>query len=260
LLTLFVNSRREGLSQRTLEYYRYCLTPYVNRYELSADGINKFLSNLTCGNSKCNYYNAIAVFVRWLIKTGHLKENPLDGVDKPKLAKRLLPSLTEAQVELLINSADNLRDKCIISTFADSGMRLKELLNITIENIDWDIFTITIIGKGNKQRKAPFTQRTASLLQDYLRQNKIKNGNLWDLNRYGVQTMLRRLSELTGIKCNPHSFRRGFACMLHRKGLSTLDIMHLGGWEDLDMVLKYTRSITFEDCLKHYKQVNKSQT
>ncbi len=48
--------------------------------------------------------------------------------------------------------------------------------------------------------------------------------------------------------------------MLHRKGLSTLDIMHLGGWEDLDMVLKYTRSITFEDCLKHYKQVNKSQT
>jgi site-specific recombinase XerD len=104
LLTHFVNSRREGLSSRTLEYYRYCLTPYVNRYDLTADGINAFLSNLTCGNSKCNYYNAIAVFVRWLIKTGYLKDNPLNGVDKPKIAKRLLPSLTEAQVELLITT------------------------------------------------------------------------------------------------------------------------------------------------------------
>jgi len=67
--------------------------------------------------------------------------------------------------------------------------------------------------------------------------------------------MLRRLQEATGIKCNPHSFRRGFACNLHRKGLSTLDIMHLGGWQDLSMVLRYTRSITFDDCLKHYRSV-----
>ena len=73
------------------------------------------------------------------------------------------------------------------------------------------------------------------------------------MGRYGIQTMLRRLSEDTGIKCNAHSFRRGFACNLHRKGLSTLDIMHLGGWESLDMVLNYTRSITFEDCLNHYR-------
>jgi len=48
-----------------------------------------------------------------------------------------------------------------------------------------------------------------------------------------------------GIKFSCHSFRRGFACNLHRRGLSTLDIMHLGGWSDLIMVSRYTRSITF---------------
>ena len=50
-------------------------------------------------------------------------------------------------------------------------------------------------------------------------------------------------------------FRRGFVCNLHHKGLFTLNVMYLGGGEDLDMMLKYTRSITFEDCLEHYKAV-----
>jgi len=67
--------------------------------------------------------------------------------------------------------------------------------------------------------------------------------------------MLTNLKQRTGLPCNPHSFRRGFACNLHREGLSTLDIMHLGGWQDLSMVLRYTRSITFDDCLKHYRAV-----
>lgn len=70
--------------------------------------------------------------------------------------------------------------------------------------------------------------------------------------------MLKRLGIKTGIKCNAHSFRRGMACNLHRRGFSTLHIMHLGGWEDLDMVLKYTRSVTFDDCLKHYQRIARS--
>ena len=134
-------------------------------------------------------------------------------------------------------------------------MRLNELADIKACDIDWSTLTITIIGKGNKQRRAPFTKRTAILLSSYLTDNH-NDINIWGIRRYGIQTMLKRLQALTGIKCNPHSFRRGMACNLHKKGLSTLDIMHLGGWEDLDMVLKYTRSITFDDCLVHYKHVN----
>lgn len=72
--------------------------------------------------------------------------------------------------------------------------------------------------------------------------------------------MLLELAKETSIPYNPHSFRRGFACNLHRKGLSTLDIMHLDGWADLSMVLRYTRSITFDDCLKHYRAVISDNT
>ena len=166
-----------------------------------------------------------------------------------------MPSVTEEQVEYLVSKADNLRDKCILRLLFDSGMRLTELTNIKANDINWDTCTITIIGKGNKQRRAPFTQRTSELLQTYLADSHNGNSNIWGIQRRGVQTVLKKLSWQTDIKCNPHAFRRGFACNLHRKGLSTLDIMHLGGWSDLSMVLRYTRSITFEDCLKHYRKV-----
>lgn len=72
----------------------------------------------------------------------------------------------------------------------------------------------------------------------------------------GVQDMLSRLAVATGIKCNAHSFGRGFARNLHKKGLSTLSIMHLRRWSSLDMVTHYTKSITFDDCLELYKKVN----
>ena len=86
--------------------------------------------------------------------------------------------------------------------------------------------------------------------------NNSTGDNIWNMKPRGVQNMLLELAKRSSIPCNPHSFRRGFACNLHRKGLSTLDIMHLGGWSDLSMVLRYTRSITFEDCLEHYRKVS----
>jgi integrase len=135
-------------------------------------------------------------------------------------------------------------------------MRLTELANIKYGDINWGNYTITIWGKGNKERKAPFTEGTARLLKELIRGNGTGE-NVWNMKPRGIQNMLLELAKETGIPCNPHSFRRGFACNLHRKGLSTLDIMHLGGWSDLSMVLRCTRSITFEDCLVHYRAIDK---
>ena len=176
-------------------------------------------------------------------------------IQHPKQDKRILPSLNEEQVDHLVIKVDNLRDTCILRLLFNSGIRLSELTSIQRRDIDWETCTITVIGKANKQRRAPFTKHTAKLLQTYLRNDGQTNGNLWGINQSGIHKILRTLSIHTDIKCNPHAFRRGFACNLHRKGLSTLDIMHLGGWSDLSMVLRYTRSITFDDCLKHYRDV-----
>ncbi len=262
LVSKFLSSRRQGLSPKTIKFYEGYLkhSNCVLGFEITTQDINAFLNSLRCSDGgKHAYFRALRALYSWLYspKSGYglnTQDNPMPMVEPPKLQKRILPSLTSQQLEVLFNQASSLRDKCIIRLLADSGMRVSEITNIQESDIDWNTNTITIIGKGNRQRRAPFTHRTAKLLRCLVSRNSI-NGNLWSMNHYGIQQMLERLEKRTGIKCNPHSFRRGFACNLHRKGLSTLDIMHLGGWSDLSMVLKYTQSITFEDCLEHYRQV-----
>ena len=261
-LARFLKSRRQGISPRTNEFYRTLLSPFVNTCELTPDSINTFLSRLTCANGKNAYYRAIRAFCNWLHRQGYITNNPITRVDPPKMKRIILPSLTPEQVEYLIQSADSIRDKAIISLFADSGIRLTELLSIKEPHIDFDTNTVIIWGKGGKQRKAPFTRRTADLLQEYFKvkgvsivNENVYISNIWGLKKRGVQIMLWRLEQRTRLPCNPHTFRRTFACNLHRKGLSTLDLMHLGGWSDLSMVLRYTWTVTFEDCLKHYQAV-----
>jgi len=257
LLSDFLNSRRQGISPRTIEFYKACLEPFTAYYELTPTGINTFLANLNCHNGKNAYYRAIRAFCNWLYRQGYIKDNPITRVDAPKSTKVLLPSLTHEQVEYLIDQAETIRYKAIISLFADSGIRLNELLNIKANHIDWESQTVMVWGKGGKQRKAPFTKRSADLLKQMIRVNKV-NGvskNIWGLERRGIQIMLYRLQERTGLPCSPHTFRRTFASNLHRQGLDVEHIMRLGGWESLDMVVRYTRSVKFEESLRLYQKM-----
>ena len=254
MLTRFLASRRQGISERTIEFYRYRLEPFVNRYELTSESINRFLSDLTCGNAKHAYYRALRAFCNWATREGYTKDNPITKVDPPKINESILPALSPQQVDYLISVADNLRDKCIINLFADSGMRLSELASIKASDIDWQDNTVTIWGKGNKQRRAPFSHKSAILLRQWLNINCHRD-NIWDMKPWGIVSMLARLEEETGLKCNPHTFRRTFASNPHRAGMDIEHIMRLGGWSSLDMVVTYTKSVKFEDSHKIYKSI-----
>ncbi len=69
----------------------------------------------------------------------------------------------------------------------------------------------------------------------------------------GIASMLRRLEKETGVPCNPHTFRRTFACLLRKAGVDSMTIKDLGRWESLEMVQRYTRSVSLYDSLKLYK-------
>lgn len=258
-LIAFIDGRRQGLSPNTILFYNTCLKPFVGKYEFTPEGINRFLSDLTCSTgAKFCYFRAIRAFTNWLIRNDYVKYNPIRKVDPPKPKKQVLPSLTTNQVQYLIECADNLRDKAIISLLADSGMRLNELSNVKAQDLDWDNQTILIWGKGGKQRRAPFTGRTANLLCEFgvKRVSPVSQNvyiNIWGMKRRTIQNMLLGLAKRTGLPCNPHTFRRTFASNLHRAGMDIEHIMRLGGWENLDMVLRYTRSVKFEESLRLYR-------
>jgi len=171
----------------------------------------------------------------------------------PKLPQLLLPSLTREQVLMLIEGAGDLRNKAIIALAVESGLRIAELANVRPECIDWANKTIKVLGKGNREAHAPFGNLSEQYLGAWLDKYK-PYGNIWGITKDGIQTMLRRLQGKTGLPCNPHTFRRTFACLLRKAGVDTMTIKDLGRWESLEMVQRYTRSITFHDSLKFYKQ------
>jgi integrase/recombinase XerC len=175
------------------------------------------------------------------------------GVEAPKLEKKILPCLTSEQVEYLVQQAENVRDKAIISLFTESGLRLSELASIRFQDIDWERRLIKVKCKGNKEALAPFGKRAEHYLKQYLTERiQPCDGRLWDLSAWGIAEMLKRLRRKTGLPCNPHTFRRTFATILAMKGIDSIHIMRLGRWESISMVERYTRAIQFEDSLKLY--------
>jgi site-specific recombinase XerD len=256
-------SRREGLSIRTIEDTYRCylnLSREVVGVDVTAQDIQHFLATRQCSNGgRRAYHCVLRNFYNWLYsrKSGFnldAQDNPILCVDAPKVEKRILPSLTQEELDSVIEQAKSVRDKAIISLFADSGLRLNELANINPANIDWQRRVIKVKCKGNREGYACFGSRTESLLKQWLEEYQA-NGRLFDLNSRGVDIMLRRLSASTGIKFSAHVLRRTFASILCKRGVSDSHIMRLGRWSSIAMVQRYTQSVRFEDSLKLYQPI-----
>ncbi|MCK5592950.1 site-specific integrase, partial [Candidatus Bathyarchaeota archaeon] len=143
------------------------------------------------------------------------------------------------------------RDKVTLNLLWYSGMRLSEAINAKSSDFNWSESTVTVLGKGNKYRKA--------LAGNGLVRQWFSKHNSFELNKGGAQTMLKRLTAETDIHCNPHAFRRGFAVYQVKSGLSTRVVQALGGWETIAMVERYSKSLTFDDALQLYKQANRGE-
>ena len=172
----------------------------------------------------------------------------------PILGKPILSALERQQVLYFINRADHVRDKAIIALFAESGLRLSELVDITFDRIDLTNQSVRVVGKGRKEAYAFFGSLSKQYLQEWLKQYQPSDSsNIWGVNQWGITSMLKRLHEETGLPCNPHTFRRTFACLLRKAGVDKMTIKDLGRSESLEMVQRYTRSVSFHDSMKFFK-------
>ena len=259
-LVLFLQSRQAlGVSTRTLDYYQERLSKFVRNVDCiqaTRQEVEQYLNTIPPNryglSTRHASYRTIKTFCRWLNREYGFP-NPVLGVSVPILGKPILPSLNKEQVLYLISQARTIRDKAIIALFAESGLRLSELVNIRPESIDWGSRTIQVVGKGRREALAPFGNLSENYLSTWLTQYHSNGGNIWGLNQWGIASMLRRLEVSTGLSCNPHTFRRTFACLLRKAGLDILTIKDLGRWETLEMVQRYTRSISFHDSMRFYK-------
>ena len=244
LLEKFISSRPEGLSKRTIEFYRYTLTNFVG-YPMTPEGVSFYLKSLTCSNAKLRFYQSLKILFRWLQRNGYILDNPMEKVSPPKTQKKLLAAVSKEQLDALLAHCHCERDKVLASFLWYSGVRVSEAARVTAKDFNWDEGTVIVLGKGNRYRKA--LAGNGDVRQWFSEHDS------FGLTAEGIQTVLKILTGETGIRCNPHSFRRGFAVHLVKSGLSTRVVQSLGGWESIAMVERYTKSLTFYDALQVYR-------
>ena len=153
LLDKFIISRASGTSQRTIELYHLTLDRFVG-YPLTPEGINAYLNSLGCGNAKHNYFRCIKTLCRWLYQNDYMENNPIEKVSPPRRQKKLLPAITQEQLQTLLEHCHCERDEAILSLLWYSGMRLSEAANVKAKDFNWEEGTVVVLGKGNKYRKA----------------------------------------------------------------------------------------------------------
>ena len=249
------------VADSTKRGYRIFLNKSLPKLGLTPkqEEIATFENNLDCKpGGKAAYHRVLRVLLNWLYSpaSGYSQfkpeENPIRFVKTPKVPKRTLPSQNMKTFKALFTNIDNARDAAIIAVLFDTGGRRAEVSNIHEADILWDQHSIRAIAKGNKEVLMPLGELSENLLKKWLTEYHPEGNNVWGLTQNGFVSMLRRLERKSGIKCNAHTFRRGFASMLRRKGIDILTIMKLGHWESMAMAQHYSESVTFEDSQTHY--------
>ena len=247
LFDKFLESRPQGISQRTVESYHYTLTSFIG-YPLTTEGIAQYLNSLSCHNGKLKFYSCLRALFGWLYQNGYITSNPIKQVSAPKTQKKLLPAVSKEQLDTLLAHCHCERDKALISFLWYSGTRISEAVSVRAKDFDWNEETVIVLGKGNRYRKCLAGN---GLVKEWFSQH-----DSFEVSKGGAQTMLKRLKAESGIQCNAHSFRRGFCVHQIKSGLSTRVTQALGGWQNITMVEKYSKSLSFDDALGVYRQVN----
>ena len=247
------------MSPRTCQFYRGYLSKFMKALQgpvlfSTKAHLMEFLESLTCApGGKHAYFRAIRAFYRWAIEEEYIEKSPVDRMKAPKVPQPLRPAVSLDSLPRLLSAAESASDKLIISLLADTGVRRAELAAIRERDIDLEARTIKIHGKGAKERLVAYGPQTASLLADYL--PEVKDERLLPLGVWGIRSMLKRLESKTGIKCNPHTFRRTFACESIRNGLNVFYVQSLLGHSTLAMTRIYAEQVNSEDTIKAYKPI-----
>jgi integrase len=261
-VTAFLSQYQEGSTRSFYSCYLLKSFPPLSLSSSTAE-IQDFI-NYRCGKKGISvggrkaYYRAARAFYNWAFSPASGRglmpsANPVTWVKPPKEVRKIMPAQDEKSLETLLSHVKTARDRSIISTLIDSGGRLSEISQINESDIIWEKHAIRAVAKGGREVMMPLSEASETLIREWLRESPANGAPIWGCKKSAIVTMLRRLEKETGIKCNAHTFRRGFASILRRKGVDSLDIMKLGHWKSITMVQRYTESVEFEDSQKHYQ-------
>lgn len=252
------------LSVNTIDSYGENLllvSKYLNKDLINAtrDDIKNFFDNFDGDvKTKAHYLTVLNSFYKYLLFMGKCSINPCDGIKHPKLSKKLPEYLTGEEINKLfdirLTKPIDYRNKAMLEVLYATGTRISELINLELNQIDFDECIIRVTGKGKKDRIIPIGDTAMDALKNYILNYRIflvktndnnyvflnKNGN--KISRQGFFKILKGLAFDAGIKkdISPHTIRHSFATNLLNNGADLRIIQELLGHENLQTTEIYS--------------------
>ncbi|MBD5402590.1 site-specific tyrosine recombinase XerD [bacterium] len=275
----------KGLSSNTVDAYRRDLSAFLDFCystagisdikEIKRNHVNSYILNLRESNftprSIVRKIASLRGFFRWLGANEYIVQNPTQTLEQPKLPKRLPKVMTVEEISSILSSDLNKEESLIVELLYGCGLRVSELVNLKLSNIDMKSKYIQCYGKGSKERIVPFGSKAQEALKKYLKardliilQNKLSDTKVLFLKQDGkpisrqdVYNFIRKQGEKIHKHISPHTLRHSFATHLLENGADLRVVQELLGHSDVSTTQLYTH-ITKKRLKEVYFAINNS--
>lgn len=258
-LKLFLDAKKiEGCSERTLKYYQVTVDQLLEQIatpirKITTEELRKYLvdyqkinncSNVTVDNIRRN----ISSFFSWLEEEDFILKSPMRRIHKIKTKTVVKETISDENIEKMRDGCHSLRDLAIIDLLYSTGIRVGELVNLNIGDVNFEQRECIVFGKGDKERRVYFDARTKIHLQEYIESRKDNNSALFVTLDYpydrlkisGVEIRLRELGRALNLsRIHPHKFRRTMATRAIDKGMPIEQVQKLLGHSQIDTTMQY---------------------
>ena len=258
-LKMFLDAKKiEGCSERTIQYYavtvehlfkqtdtevRKITTEEIRAYLADYQKING-CSNVTIDNIRRN----ISSFFSWLGEEDYILKSPMRRIHKIKTKTVVKNVITDEGIEKLRDNCKEIRDLAMIDLLYSTGIRVGELVNLNIDDIDLEGRECVVYGKGDKERKVYFDAKAKVHLKEYILSRNDQNSALFvtldsphdRLKISGVEIRLRQLGRSLELdRIHPHKFRRTMATRAIDKGMPIEQVQRILGHSQIDTTMQY---------------------
>lgn len=271
----------EGFAPKTIQNYDDVLRPFIaycrseldvnDASDLTAHHVRSYLltfKDRVKPYTFYDYFRGIKRFFNWLVGEGILAISPMSNMKPPRVPQILIKPFQLEDLRTLLYLCDNktflgIRNKAIILVFLETGLRLGELSEIQIADINFNRGIIKVMGKGAKERVVAIQQRTQKSILRYLLMRKDTYRCLWvteegtPITAHGIQTMIKRLGKranLQNVRCSPHTFRHTSATMSLDNGAKEFEVQAMLGHSTLIMTRRYVASLNSEKAAEAHKR------
>lgn len=273
-ITYYLGAKRiDGLSPRTLANYKYTLELFAQRMnksvsKITTDDIRGYITYLSevrnlSETSLQTHISILRAFFGWLHTEEKIKKNPMLKIRSLKLDKKnARQALSVEELERLRDACKGYREKALVEFLVSSGCRLSEAAQLNVADVNFAERSVTVTGKGDKDRMVYFSVRARLMLQEYIKGRKGGEGLFVSsktpylpLKQRAIQRIIHNISERAGLEArvHPHLLRHTFATHALNSGMDVTVIQRLLGHENIATTQIY--AAMNEDVIKH--QYNK---